>query len=77
MPLTADTITTAQISALHAEAMRAGDYAMADICDVALVSRETTDDLGGTLRDGRGNELTRTDAREACADAINDAAVRS
>lgn len=72
--LTAETITTRQIRDLRDEAMEASDYRMVDWCDVALASHETSDSAGRELQ-GPGNHgtCTRTDAREICADAINNA----
>mgnify|MGYP001015608157 CR=1 FL=1 len=69
--LTAETITTAQIKALRAEAEAAGDRAQVDLCDLALAAHETADAQGGDLIGPDGAIWTRTEAREACADAIN------
>jgi len=69
--LTAETITTAQIKALRAEAESAGDRAQVDLCDLALAAHETVDAQGGDLIGPDGAIWTRTEAREACADAIN------
>ena len=75
-PLTADTITAKQIRALHDEAVAAGDYLMSDICQIALAAHETADEQGGDLIGPDGRVWTRTEARESCADAINEAAAR-
>ncbi len=69
--ITAETITTAQIKALRAEAEAAGDRAQVDLCDLALAAHETADAQGGDLIGPDGAIWTRTEAREACADAIN------
>lgn len=69
--LTAETIATAQIKALRAEAEAAGDRAQVDLCDLALAAHETADAQGGDLIGPDGAIWTRTEAREACADAIN------
>lgn len=71
LEITADTITTEQIKALREEALAAGDRAQVDLCDVALAAHETADAEGGELRGPDGEIWTRTEAREACADAIN------
>ena len=63
-PLTADTITTAQIRALKTEAATAGDDAMVATCRLAL-----------GLVEG-ANRGAEEDARQSCADAINDATAR-
>jgi hypothetical protein len=69
--LTAETITTAQIKALRAEAEAAGDRAQVDLCDLALAAHETADAQGGDLIGPDGAIWTRTEAREACAGALN------
>ena len=69
--ITAETITTAQIKALRAEAEAAGDRAQVDLCDLALAAHETADAQGGDLIGPDGAIWTRTEAREACADAIH------
>ena len=66
-----DTVTDEQIKALREEALAAGDRAQVDLCDVALAAHETADAEGGELRGPDGEIWTRTEAREACADAIN------
>lgn len=70
--LTAETITTAQIEALATESAEAGDLAQHAICKLALygqagIHREALTDAGLAAIEG----MTRTEAREACADAIN------
>lgn len=69
--LTADTITTAQISALKTEAEAAGDTYQADICGIALAYTETANEIGADLVGPDGEIWTRTEARENCAEAIN------
>lgn len=75
--MTADTVTATQIRALREEALAHGDQRQVDICDMALASHETADEIGGDLVGPEGDVWTRTQAREACADAINDAAAQS
>lgn len=76
VPLTAETITTAQIRDLRDEALDAGDRAMADICEVALgaatgeIIRPMA--MGSTMTQGRARRAC-VDARRACVDAINNA----
>lgn len=68
-------ITTAQIRALRSEAVLAGDYVTADYCGIALAYSEHADDVGAELVDPvTGNPITRSQAREVCADAIRAAA---
>lgn len=67
--LTAETITAAQIRALRNEAQAAGDYAQVDICDRALADDDSTTDQDGN--EVARADLSRTDARAECADAIN------
>ena len=55
----------------RAEAEAAGDRAQVDLCDLALAAHETADAQGGDLIGPDGAIWTRTEAREACADAIN------
>lgn len=75
MTITAATITTAQIKALRSEARAAGDGLMAEWCDVALAFGERYDSVGFQLvSPATGLSVTRTEAREVCADALNDAA---
>ena len=47
------------------------DRAQVDLCDQALAAHETADAQGGDLIGPDGAIWTRTEAREACADAIN------
>jgi len=66
---TIETLTTKQIKALRAEAIAAGDYRQADICDRALATDAVDQD---------GNEIALADwtveqARAAIVEAINDA----
>lgn len=65
-----------QIRALREEARAAGDHALATICDVAIASREDSNDDGTPLVDDDGAPLTRTLAREICARVIADAAAQ-
>ena len=70
--LTADTITAAQIRALRDEATAAGDEEQAAWCDAALAdygADECVTILYPLALEGR--QVTLTEAREACADAIN------
>lgn len=69
--LTADTITAAQIKELREEAMTASDYLMVDLCDVALASRERSNDDGSHLEDSDGNPTTRSEARARLAEILN------
>ena len=69
--VTADTITTAQIRALRTEAESAGDAWQVDLCDIALASHDTCNSDGTPLIGPCGGQTTRTEAREACAEAIN------
>jgi hypothetical protein len=75
MTITADTITADQIRALRTEARAAGDSLLAEWCDVALAYGERYDSVGFPLTSpGTGLSVTRTEAREVCADAIRAAA---
>lgn len=58
--LTAETITTAQIKALRAEAQEHGDTEQVSICNHALDTAES-----------RNRSWTVEEARQLCADAIN------
>ena len=63
---TTETLTTEQIKTLRDEAVAAGDYAQADICQRALAADTVDQD---------GNEIALADwtveqAREACARVI-------
>ncbi len=74
MKITAATVTAAQIKALRSEARAAGDSLLAEWCDVALAYGERYDSVGFPLTSpATGLSVTRTEAREVCADAINDA----
>ena len=69
------TITDAQIRTLRTEARAAGDSLLAEWCDVALAYGERYDSVGFPLYSpGTGLSVTRTEAREVCADAIRAAA---
>lgn len=65
--LTADTITDDQIRTLRTEAEAAGDYGQVDLCNRALAT-DTVDQDGNAIALA---DLTREDARAACAEAIN------
>ncbi len=67
-----DNITETQIKTLRTESLNARDYLMADWCDLALAAHETADSQGSPLIDPHGMEICRSQAREVCADAIND-----
>jgi len=69
--VTADTISRAQIKALREEARAAGDTRQVDYCDLALAAHETASEDGADLVDPFGSPITRTEARQVCADAIN------
>lgn len=77
--ITADTITAEQIKALRGEALAADDSYI-DWCDLALAAHERSDSEGfdliapATSRTEEPRIVTRTKAREVCADAINYAA---
>jgi hypothetical protein len=67
------TVTDEQIRALYAEATQAGDWDMADICEVALAPHDRpfndcAADHGFT---------TRSEARAECARVIADAEAQS
>lgn len=67
--LTADKITDREIRALREEAIAAGDYRQADICQRALTSDDATEDQDGNAIEFAG--WTREYARAECADVIN------
>lgn len=69
--ITADTITVAQIKQLREEAREHSDYQLETIASCALASHELHDSDGHLLTDYDGDPITRTDAREFCAAAIN------
>jgi hypothetical protein len=70
--LTAETITIRQIRDLRAEAEEYSDYHQVDWCDLALAAHETSDADGHHLQSPDGDRaVTRTEARQICADAIN------
>lgn len=69
-------ITNDDIRALRREARAASDYMMADICDIALSSREDASDDGTPLIGPDGRPTTRTETRRECARVINDAAAQ-
>ena len=72
MKITAATVTAAQIKALRSGARAAGDSMMTEWCDVALAYGERYDSVGFPLTSpATGLSVTRTEAREVCADAIN------
>lgn len=67
--------TTTQITTLRGEANKAGDYAMALICEIALGNEVDTDDWS-TLSQREADKIrgmSRDDARAAVADAIESA----
>lgn len=66
------TITTKLIRALRSEAIAAGDYAQADLCQRAL-STDTIDQDGNRIPYA---EMTQDDAIEACARVIANAAAQ-
>jgi hypothetical protein len=69
------TITNTQIRTLHTEARLHGDYTMATWCELALAYAEDGDEGGASLLDPvTGDVVTRTQAREVCAQAIEAAA---
>lgn len=71
--ITAYTITARQIADLRSEARMVGDSVMADWCDIALASCHLTDAAGKRLRHPTtGKRVTRDQARQVCADSIND-----
>jgi hypothetical protein len=67
-------ITADQIRTLRDEAIAAGDYRQADLCDLALAPHETSDSQGGDLIGPDGQPWTRSEAAEECARVIADAA---
>lgn len=64
--LTADTITPSQIRRLRTEAMEAGDDLQVECCDLALSDTIAIATINEAL-------TTNTEARQLCADAINNA----
>lgn len=72
-----DEISTSQIKALREEAMSAGDYRQVTVCDVALAPLERDNSDGTPLEDYDGDPMTRTEARQLCADAVNAAKAAS
>ena len=72
---TAESISFAQIEGLRAEALTAGDYAMAAICDLALGGEIDMDDY--TCVDRRDADrigsMSRDEAYAECASAIDEA----
>ncbi len=69
-PLTAETITAKQIRTLRAEAAETGDLKQIEICDRAL-SASPIESV--SLLVGGETVIVEVDAREICADIINDA----
>lgn len=70
-------ITNKQILALRTEALIAGDYRQVDICDVALAAHETATEQGEDLTGPDGEPMTRSEARDLCADVIASAEAQS
>ncbi len=69
------TITNDQIRSLHTEARLHDDDIMATWCELALAYAEDGDECGASLHDPvTGDVVTRTQAREVCAQAIEAAA---
>ena len=75
MTTTAQTITTAQIRNLRAEALAAGDYDQAAICDLALDGEIDADDYTTLTAKGASKlrSMSREQAYTECARVISDA----
>jgi hypothetical protein len=74
MKIDAHSITAQQIRDLRREARAAGDNVMSEWCDVALAPFHACDSTGRLLHDPTtGDIVTREEARQVCADAINNA----
>lgn len=73
--LTAETIPFSQIRDLRTEALSLSptDDLQVQWCDLALADREDANDDGSPLVAPDGQPVTRTEARQVCADAINEA----
>lgn len=70
--LTAETISIRQLKDLREEALGHGDYEQVSWCDVALAPHELHDTQTAEFHtDPQGDVVTRTKAREICADVIN------
>lgn len=71
--ITADTITDDQIRALRTEASGHGDDAQITICDRALYgTAESPSTILSLIADGHLSDA-QVEARQLCADAINNA----
>jgi len=69
--VTVATITDSQIRALREEAHAASNYHQATLCSVALAPREFHDEqTAEPHHDEAGTPISRTEARQACAEAI-------
>lgn len=75
--MTAETITATEIRALRREAEEHSDHDQVLICDLALAPHETHNADGSPLIGPDGQNWTRSQARGACADAINEARAQS
>jgi hypothetical protein len=69
---TKENIMDKQIKTLREEAMAVGDYRMADICDIALARRDHDEQTAETLIGPDGAPMTRSEAREICAEVISE-----
>jgi hypothetical protein len=71
--LDAYTITARQIADLRNEAHMVGDDVMVKWCEIALSRCHLTDAAGKRWRHPTsGKRVTRDQARQVCADSIND-----
>ena len=70
-----EAVSDDQIRLLRADAVAAGDYAQADICDRALVADDATTDQDGNPI--ACSDWTQADARASCAAVIGYAAARA
>ena len=75
--LTADTITATEIRTLRREAKEHSDHDQVLVCDLALAPHEVRNADGSPLIGPNGQNWTRSQARAACADVINQTRAQS
>ena len=75
--MTADTITATEIRALRHEAEEHSDHDQVLVCDLALAPHRAANADGSPLIGPDGQVWTRTQARAACADVINETRAQS
>ena len=75
--MTADTITATEIPALRRGPAQHPEHDWVLVCDLALAPHRAANADGSPLIGPDGQEWTRTQARAACADVINETRAQS